>query len=305
MEFGINFKTNQRVRPQKGLIAHCQCCNEILIPKCGKIRIHHWAHKSNHCDKWWEPESVWHRNWKNQFPEDWREIVKFDQENENEKHICDIYNPNLELVLEFQNSPISSTELESREKFYNKMLWVVNKSNDDIELKPIKDSEKHIQEIYNELFGETLNEAIRIPHSGLKELEDYREKIKSKLLLGSKIWLKELLNAFNSHFDLAMEEYSYSTSYKSSGLSGNEVKRILFNPILDEMKANLNRWIKRSESLNEENKYFCYNRPNRKNVWDFAEKPVFIDNGQELLLVKTNSIVKRVPKKSFIEKYGK
>lgn len=305
MELGIDIDTNQRIRPQKGLIALCQCCNELLIPKCGKIKIHHWAHKANHCDKWWEPESEWHRNWKNQFPENWREKVKFDSKNDNEKHICDIYNPQLDLVIEFQNSTISVSELESREKFYNKMIWVVNTDKTQIELKPIEENEKVIQQIQNDFFGQRLNGEIRITHENIRELAEYRDKIKSKLLRGSQIELNKLLSLFNSHFERAVTEFQYSTSYKDSGLNSNEVKRILINPIIDQMKANLNQLIKKNELLTEENKYFTYKRNNRKGVWDFAEKNVFLDNGQELLWIKTNSVIKKVPKKTFIEKYGK
>jgi len=305
MEFGIDINTNKRVRPKKGISTRCQCCNEILIPKCGKIRIHHWAHNSNHCDKWWESETEWHRDWKNQFPEDWREKIKFDSENDNEKHICDIYNPNLELVIEFQNSPISVTELESREKFFNKMLWVVNSVSTQIELKPIEEGEKEIQKIMNDFLGQKLNEIIRIPHKNVNELIDFRDRIKAKLLFGDQIEFEKLNKLFISQFDKAVNEYEYSTSYKNSGLSGNEVRNILINPIIDDMKEKINQYIKINKDLSEENRYFTYKKSNRKSVWDFAKKNVFLDIGQELLLIKSNTIIKRVPQKAFIEKYGK
>ncbi|HEY3402413.1 MAG TPA: competence protein CoiA family protein [Ohtaekwangia sp.] len=102
----------------------CECCGAELIPKCGNIRIHHWAHKGrSDCDHWWEPETEWHRKWKNQFPDEWQEIVKIDMDT-GERHRADIYNPHMELVIEFQNSPIDTREKASREKFYKKMLWV-------------------------------------------------------------------------------------------------------------------------------------------------------------------------------------
>lgn len=42
-----------------------------------------------------------------------------------EKHIADVKNSN-GLVLEFQHSPIHPKEVNSREKFYEEMIWVVD-----------------------------------------------------------------------------------------------------------------------------------------------------------------------------------
>ncbi len=59
----------------KGIIGTCPNCGAELIPKCGNIKIHHWSHKRlNNCDNWWESETEWHRNWKNNYPIDWQEI---------------------------------------------------------------------------------------------------------------------------------------------------------------------------------------------------------------------------------------
>jgi competence CoiA-like predicted nuclease len=95
------------------------------MSKCGKKTIWHWAHTpTKHCDPWWKNETLWHRNWKNQYPADWQEIVHFDSCN-GEKHIADIKTDTGQ-VIEFQNSPISSEELEQREAFYGDIIWVVN-----------------------------------------------------------------------------------------------------------------------------------------------------------------------------------
>jgi ribosomal protein L33 len=70
-----------------------------LTPKCGKIKVHHWAHKNDlNCDSWREPETEWHRQWKNRFPNDWQEVVKFDKEGN--KHVADVFNPKIDLVIE-------------------------------------------------------------------------------------------------------------------------------------------------------------------------------------------------------------
>jgi hypothetical protein len=103
----------------------CQHCGGELVAKCGRKTIWHWAHApKRNCDPWWETETPWHRVWKSYFPADWRERVHNDPET-NEKHIADV-KTDTGLVFEFQNSPMPLDELESREKFYGDMIWIVN-----------------------------------------------------------------------------------------------------------------------------------------------------------------------------------
>ncbi len=87
--------------------------------------INHWAHQSlRHCDTWWENETEWHRDWKSKFNQEWQEVVHHDSLT-NEKHVADI-KTSAGLVVELQNSTISLDEVESRERFYGKMIWIVN-----------------------------------------------------------------------------------------------------------------------------------------------------------------------------------
>jgi competence CoiA-like predicted nuclease len=101
----------------------CPKCQRTVIASCGEIYIWHWKHK-NSCDSWFEPETEWHLGWKEQFPEDWQEFVIEDNAT-GIKHIADIKTTE-GMVIEFQNSPISSAEIKEREKFYKNMIWVVN-----------------------------------------------------------------------------------------------------------------------------------------------------------------------------------
>jgi competence protein CoiA len=53
----------------------CPTCAAAMVAKCGPRIIHYWAHRGRRsCDPWWEKETEWHREWKNRFPEDCREI---------------------------------------------------------------------------------------------------------------------------------------------------------------------------------------------------------------------------------------
>lgn len=95
------------------------------MSKCGKKVIWHWAHISTkHCDSWWENETQWHRDWKNNYPAEWQEVIHFDSIDD-AKHIADVKTDTGQ-VIEFQNSPMSSEELEQREAFYKKIVWIIN-----------------------------------------------------------------------------------------------------------------------------------------------------------------------------------
>lgn len=115
----------RKAAPQPRLRGICQYCQEEMIAKCGKFVRWHWAHKSRQsCDPWWEAETDWHRNWKNEFPEEWQEVVHTD-ERTGERHIADVKTPH-GFVVEFQHSALSGEERRSREDFYQDMIWIVD-----------------------------------------------------------------------------------------------------------------------------------------------------------------------------------
>jgi len=134
--------------------AICPLCSETLIPKCGSIKIWHWSHKSNtDCDDWYEPESQWHLDWKNEFPKECQEVTikkcvsnhcsegdgciyeKGDEKRDcffaeareciYKIHRADIKTEN-NWVIELQNSSISPEEIIKREEFYGDMVWLLN-----------------------------------------------------------------------------------------------------------------------------------------------------------------------------------
>lgn len=117
----------ERREPQPNMVGRCPGCGEVVTAKCGTQRVWHWAHKGRViCDRWWEPETEWHRAWKNLFPTSWQE-VPCRSEATGELHIADIRTPH-GLVLEFQHSAIHLAERLARETFYEAMLWIVDGS---------------------------------------------------------------------------------------------------------------------------------------------------------------------------------
>lgn len=114
-----------RTEATKGAKAICPGCGSELIAKCGERKINHWAHKGTRtCDLWWEPETEWHRSWKNNYPAEWQEIILPDEKT-GEKHIADVCTDD-HLVIEFQHSAIDLGEQVARENFYKNMVWVVD-----------------------------------------------------------------------------------------------------------------------------------------------------------------------------------
>lgn len=114
----------ERAAAMQGLAGTCPACGSPVVPKCGSLRAHHWAHRGKRsCDSWWEPLTEWHRAWQDRFPEDWRERICYSTSGE--KHIADIQTPQ-GLTIEFQHSHISAEERRARELYYDNMVWVVN-----------------------------------------------------------------------------------------------------------------------------------------------------------------------------------
>lgn len=114
----------KRIKPSfSGQKAKCPLCEGMLNGKCGEIYVWHWQHHHDRdCDPWKEHETEWHREWKAKFPDIWQEVII---ENDEEKHIADIKIPG-GIVIEFQNSSISTSTIRIREDFYEDMIWVVN-----------------------------------------------------------------------------------------------------------------------------------------------------------------------------------
>jgi competence protein CoiA len=104
----------------------CPMCGSETIAKCGTRIMHHWAHhQPKDCDQWWENETPWHREWKNLFPLECREVSH--TADDGEIHRADIKTPT-GIVIEVQHSSITDAERLSRETFYRNLVWIVDGS---------------------------------------------------------------------------------------------------------------------------------------------------------------------------------
>jgi competence protein CoiA len=113
----------RREATQSGQSAKCPVCRGAVIAKCGNVRVWHWAHeRTGTCDFEREPETKWHRDWKNKFPPDWQECIRL---KDGKKYIADVMTKR-GMIIEFQHSYLHQEVREGRESFYQKMIWVVD-----------------------------------------------------------------------------------------------------------------------------------------------------------------------------------
>ena len=106
-----------RIEASPSQTAACPNCGGKVRSKCGHIKIWHWAHAAKDCDPWSEPETEWHRGWKDKFPKEWQEVRIG-------KHRADIKTPTC--IIELQSDSLSPEEIAEREEFYGEMVWIVN-----------------------------------------------------------------------------------------------------------------------------------------------------------------------------------
>ena len=112
---------------EKGQEYYCPVCGNQVIPRQGEVNSWHFAHVTSCVDDWKYDMSEWHRLWQSRFPESTREVVV---EHNGESHRADILTGCF--VIEFQHSPITSTEFDRRNQFYTKagykVVWVFDET---------------------------------------------------------------------------------------------------------------------------------------------------------------------------------
>ena len=123
-------KDNKRISIEEavpGETYYCPVCRNLVAVRAANsnnVRTH-FAHKRN-ClcfDDWKHDMSDWHFEWQSKFPIESREVVV---EKDGVVHRADILIN--DTVIEFQHSPISGEEFESRNNFYKsrgyRVVWL-------------------------------------------------------------------------------------------------------------------------------------------------------------------------------------
>jgi len=295
MKFVRDPDSGAKIIPTPKARGVCFCCEREMVSKCGEIKLHHWAHKSlQGCDHWWENETEWHRKWKDRFPVDWQEVVKRDAHS-GEKHIADVYNPAKDLTIEFQNSPIKGQEIQAREKFYKRMLWLLNGAELSFLTMPVGE--------WNEDF--TRLEA-RVKAKFLKIYRQERIKTEDQICL-----VKKESQVIEDKFT-TKRITNIEWLEKSIGID----KRVAaLRKELERKKKEAERLAKKelefgdqysSENLKREynNRFVVYDWKRKNPSWNEANCPIFVEFQNELFLLKTKYVAVAVPVNSFLNKYG-
>lgn len=274
-------ENNKRISPEKGKLGFCQLCRQRVRAYCGEINIHHWRHiEIQNCDSWNDGETEWHREWKNEFPDDWQEVII---EKDFEKHIADIKTPN-NLVLELQNSSISSTTIKIREKFYGKMIWLINanefKENFRINSQ-VKTQLRYLEESHRSLMYYEPEDSLELKKAN-EEHKDIEYELRN---LGYKVSnlngkireVKELLEEFKETIKTIINKnHFYSSTLNDFNLAQKkeylEIKKNIKN-IKEELqnKQNILTKINELENCKIENySDYKYIKPNEVNSSSFS-----------------------------------
>ena len=132
----------ERIEAEPKAIAFCPSCEEKLQAKCGPLKVWHWSHiRKVDCDPWYEPETEWHLSWKRLFGTENCEVVM-------PPHRADILG-NFDVVIELQHSSISIDEIKERERFYKKMIWLVDAHDFVDNLVFFRNTEKRVRKTWS------------------------------------------------------------------------------------------------------------------------------------------------------------
>lgn len=109
----------------------CPACHFPVNLRRGKLKAHHFYHKSSECcDPWYHTNmSQWHLDMQNLFPEECREVIVHSKD-KTEFHIADVLleTKRNHYVFEFQHSHISVQDFLERSSFYinlgYSLVWV-------------------------------------------------------------------------------------------------------------------------------------------------------------------------------------
>lgn len=285
----------------------CICCNNPVRAYCGSDRVNHWKHiNAIECDTWSEGETEWHRLWKNKFDVNQQEIIQYDPES-GEKHIADVYLKSIDLVLEFQHSPIHIDEIKARESFYKKMIWIVD-------LQPYKENISFHRDI-GDSFRKTVSAFWETRYRKSNELEKEGRRKEAEALLNDE--------EVEAYFRKLESEYfrDYFEKKSSSATANNllnilekerEKAKRLNQPLLGySLSEEYKNQLQESQNKHLEHPYLFMIWKHKHKRWNNAELPLFFDIGDNYIYHSIENIqygngfiVRKYSKERFISKYN-
>ncbi len=304
MKFALINGIKKTAKPSE--VGICICCNSPVRAYCGSERVHHWKHiNAVKCDSWSEGETKWHREWKNKFDANHQEIILHDPKS-GEKHIADVYLKPIDVVLEFQHSPIHIDEIKARESFYKKMIWIVD-------VHSYKDNISFHNDIGNAVYD--------CKHAYMETRFKQISKLSKQ---GKQKKVEELMDDDDVYAYFENIEKKYFPDYFKKKYSSDTANNLL--NVLEKEREKVKQSSKSlmGYSLSEEYKfrlqsslYTHLNQPyllmvwkHKHTRWQHANSPLFFDIGDdyvyrniENLRYGNGLIVKKYSKTSFVSHY--
>lgn len=168
---------------EKGKDYYCPICEKSLSIRKGTVNAPHFAHKKNsNCtekDGWHYDMSDWHYYWQNQFPIEAQEYIF---KHNNKIHRADVYID--KIVFEFQHSPISESEFDDRNNFYNDLgfhvVWIFDVRDKIIE--HIRDAANNSYRVFS----------WKYPIKFLEKSIELKDKVTIFLQIDDSIWDRQM-----------------------------------------------------------------------------------------------------------------
>ncbi len=214
-------------RARIGLL-HCRACEASLVAKRGEQRAHQFAHASGKsCDPWCKSSKMgeWHKWWQGFAVTTCQEVVVKKREpawlyndDEQDGHIADVMNPETGGVVEVQHSHLCIEEAVERERFHDKMIWIVDGTSPGA----VRVAGKNFAVLaaQGSFWGTTRRPVYVDTVSGLYLVKEWHDE--HKLCLGMSV---EMEGFFKEHFGRGPEICEAASRYRSRrGPPANELQ---------------------------------------------------------------------------------
>ena len=130
----MKFDKNRKI-PSPFAKGICPECSSEVFAKCGEIKFWHWSHYPDAPPCFQKEETIWHRQWKEKFPEHCQEVYV---EHHGKRHRADVIFDGI--IYEFQSNNLRTEEMREREEFWCKtgrsFIWILKAPDACFESRP-------------------------------------------------------------------------------------------------------------------------------------------------------------------------
>lgn len=184
------------------------------------------------------------------------------------------------------------------------MIWVVNANKFRIVTSPINSLLRDIEGLKFRHFNDRINDCIEVPNDSQLKLNAIKDKILNDKKRGfSEQTIGNLMKDYKSEMGTLADQFFQGKS-KNRGVNPNQFRRDLLQPIFTKSKKQIEERMERNKELDADNQYYKYTWSKRSKIWGCANMPIFLDMGQELLLIESDLFLRKVPRSRFIEYYS-